>query len=64
MTVEEHADSVQHASSETTFRFVMTLIVTTLMAAVTACVLGYAVLAPERTGSAHNPGPAMQHARA
>jgi hypothetical protein len=64
MTVEEHADSVPRASSETTFRFVMTLIVTTLMAVVTAYVLGYAMLAPERMGSTHNPAPTVQHARA
>ena len=61
--IEQHADSVKRARSETMFRFVMTLIVTTLMVAVTACVLSYAVLAPERLGSAHNAAPAMQRVR-
>ena len=49
------------AGRDQTFRFVATLIVTTIMVAMTAYVLSYAVLAPERTGSVH--GPAAQAER-
>ena len=59
----EHADDVGLANSEKTLRFVMTLIVTTLMVAVTAYVLSYAVLAPGATGPAHGLSSAAQHAR-
>jgi hypothetical protein len=61
--IEEHAGSVKRANPETMFRFVMTLIVTTLMVAVTAYVLSYAILAPERLGAAHSPAPSMQRVR-
>ena len=48
-----HAGDVDVVESETMLRFVMTVIVSTLMVAVTAWVLSYAVLAPERLGSTH-----------
>ena len=59
--VEEHV--VERPNPEVMFRFVATLIVTTLMVAVTAFALSYAVLAPERMGAAHGAAPSMQHAR-
>jgi hypothetical protein len=61
--IEKHADSVKRANPETMFRFVVTLIVSTLMVAATAYVLSYAILAPERLGSAHSPAPPMQRVR-
>ena len=45
-------------------RFVTTLVVTTLMAAVTTYVLSYAVLAPERMRAAqHGAAAVLQHTR-
>ena len=64
MIVEEHASKVERENSDTMLKFVMTLIVTTLMAAVTAYVLCYAVLAPERMGSGRGAAPTVQHVRA
>ncbi len=61
--LEDHADAVERAGGEKTRRFVMTVIVATLMAATTAYVLGYAVTAPERVGSTHGASAAAQHAR-
>ena len=60
---ESHAEAVERPGAETTRRFVMTLIVATLMAATTACIFGYAVTAPERVGSTHGATAAAQHAR-
>ncbi len=48
---------------EQTFRFVTTLIVATMMVAMTAYVLSYAVLAPERTGAAHGAASLSAHMR-
>ena len=47
--MRDHADRVI-SSAPHTARFVMTLIVATLIAGVTAVVLSYAVLAPDRLG--------------
>jgi len=47
--IEERAD-VDGDRAEVKFRFVATLIVATVMAALTALVLSYPVLAPDRTG--------------
>jgi hypothetical protein len=49
--------------TETTLRFVMTLIVATLMVAVTAYVLSFAVLAPGSAGPTHGATAATQHVR-
>ncbi len=57
----ERADNSEGADQ--TFRFVATLIVTTVMVAMTAYVLSYAVLAPERTGSAHGAASLAPHMR-
>ena len=59
-----HADVVERAGSESTLRFVMTLIVATLIVAASAYVVSCAALAPERNGSAHYSAPAFQHVRA
>ena len=59
--VDERADVVVRAGSETMLRFVMTLIVTTGMVAVTAWVLSYALLATERT--TRGATAAVQHVR-
>ncbi len=56
--VEERAASVESAGREGFVRFVMTLIVATLITAVTAVVLSYAVLGPERVGHG---SPALIH---
>jgi hypothetical protein len=60
---DQRADDVAGAGADQTFRFVATLIVATMMAAMTAYVLSYAVLAPERTGSAHGAAALGQHMR-
>ncbi len=60
--LEERIDGAASAGSETTLRFVLTLIVTTLMVAMTAYVLSYAVLAPGAT-AARGAAASMQHAR-
>ena len=57
-SVEEHSDVDE--GSDDMLRFVMTLIVATLIAAVTFYVLSYAVLTPERAASTHA---AIQHER-
>jgi hypothetical protein len=60
---EERMDDVGRAGSEITVRFVMTLIVTTLMVAITAYVLSYAVLAAGSAGPTHGATAATQHVR-
>ncbi len=61
-SVEDRADETERADGDAMLRFVMTLIVATLMVAVTAYVLSYAVLAPERAGATHAAA-AIQHQR-
>jgi hypothetical protein len=58
---DKDANAVVSAGSESMLRFVMTLIVTTGMVAVTAWVLSYALLAPERM--THGATAAVQHVR-
>lgn len=60
--VQYEAEDAEGGESDTMLRFVVTLIVSTLMVAVTAWVLSYAVFAPERVGSAHGGAAAVQHA--
>ena len=63
MGVEQQTHLVEVGKSETMIRFVLTLIVSTLMVAVTAWVLSYAVLTSERVGSARGGAAASaQHA--
>jgi hypothetical protein len=60
------SDNVGDADAEgleTRRRFVATLIVTTVMVAVTAYVLSYAVLPPGTMGPAHGAAAATQHTR-
>lgn len=54
--------AVDGGRSDRARRFVMTLIVSTGMAAASAWALSYAVLAPDRVG-AHGQTAASQHAR-
>ncbi len=61
--VEEHADDVGRVGADVMLRFVTTLIVTTLMVALTAYVLSYAVLAPGRAGLSHGAATGTVHAR-
>ena len=61
MRTYERADHSEGADQ--TFRFVATLIVTTVMVAMTAYVLSYAVLAPERAGSTHGAASLAPHMR-
>ncbi len=60
---DERADDGEGAGADQTFRFVATLVVATMMVAITAYVLSYAVLAPQRTGSAHGPAIMAEHMR-
>lgn len=48
---EDGANDVEHARKESALRFVMTLVVSTLMVAMTAYVFSYAALAPARHGA-------------
>jgi len=57
-----HADAAGRPDSESMLKFVMTLIVATLIVAASAYVLSYAVLAPERN-SAHGSTASFQHVR-
>ena len=59
----DEGDGAERSGAEITLRFVTTLIVTTLMVGVTAFVLSYAVLAPERQAQAHGSAAVLQHAR-
>ncbi len=61
--VRDNLGDVSPAGSESRLRFVATLIVTTVMVAVTAYVLSYAVLAPGTMGPAHGAAAATQHTR-
>ena len=63
MTGTQDRMDVGRGGAETTLRFVITLIVTTLMVAITAYVLSYAVLAPGSTASTHGATAAAQHVR-
>jgi hypothetical protein len=58
---DERADDGE--AREQTFRFVTTLIVATVMVAMTAYVLGYAVFAPERMGAPHGAATLTAHMR-
>ncbi|RBP05661.1 hypothetical protein DFR50_13424 [Roseiarcus fermentans] len=49
--------------SETMVRFVATVIVSTMMAAITAWALSYAMLTPERVGATHGAAGSLQRAR-
>ncbi len=60
---EERAADVDDASSERLFKFVLTLIVATLIVAVTAYVLGSAVLEPRVNGAAHRSAVVMLHSQ-
>jgi hypothetical protein len=57
--LKDGANDVERGGKETALRFVMTLIVSTLMAATTAYALSYATLAPAR----HAATAAAQHER-
>lgn len=63
MTRVEEPEVVASELSDAMLRFVMTLIVTTAMVAVTAYVLSSALLAPVRTAGTHNASAAVQHMR-
>ncbi len=54
-------ESAEDASTDNLFRFVLTLIVTTLIAAVTTYVLGSAVLDPRANGGGHRSAVATLH---
>ncbi len=60
---DDRIDDVEPTGSETTLRFVLTLIVATLMAASTAYILSYAVLAPGTIGPTHGASASMPHPR-
>ena len=63
MTGTENRMDIGRGGGETTLRFVMTLIVATLMVGITAYVLSYAVLASGSAGPTHGATAAAQHAR-
>jgi hypothetical protein len=51
--MEDHSTDLDDTSTETTIRFVLTLIVTTAMVGLAAYVLSFAVLGPGWSGPAH-----------
>jgi hypothetical protein len=63
MTKFEERPDEDGARAEVMQRFVATLIVTTLMAALTAYVLGLAVLAPERAAASRSAVAQTSHVR-
>jgi hypothetical protein len=60
---EERADDVEREGAGVRFRFIVTLVVTTLMAAFTAYVLSYPMVVSERGTSSHGGAGVALHAR-
>ncbi len=60
---EDRINDVVREGSDTTLRFVVTLVVTTVMVAITAYVLSYAVLGPGSGGPTHGATAAAQRVR-
>ncbi len=61
--LEPRVDDDQRLRADVMFRFVTTLVVATLMVALTAYVLSFAVLGTGRPGPSHSAAAQTMHAR-